>query len=733
MNREPRSHYDVPMRLLAFAVVALLAACAKPTVTHDGSLDFGDVALGESGVLALKLTNPSDEEMLVHVGDVDGRFVVDTRTVKLSAKGSAELSITFTPAGLGIVEDTLKFQSTGGESFVTLNGRGVGALVDTTEDIDLGRLQLTRGDSRPVPLIVRNSGTSTSTLEVTVSTDDAELCVQTNCETWSATLDGSEAAEVPVRVTPTEAGLRVWRLRVQSNEALMPVRTVTVRANVEFFEPCDFRHHEPIVITSMMEGVAELSHQGSGSCLVTSMTLSSTPDVIRFADDLEFPMIIERGVKKRIRLDVVHPRPLAAAGVLSVFSPEVLSFEIPIRLTETNPCLTLSPSELDFGSVSIGCPTLERTVNIYNSCSAPVTLESVAVEASAGEAPGGPNCPGTTQCPEFTLVNGITAGTVLQPSEFATMTVRYQPINFGPDTGAVVVRSGAFNAALPLLARGSPSSAQTDTYRSDPLAVSDVVFMVDTSPSFAPRRANVRSNIESILSQRLATACVDLRVAFAPADGDVDAGVTFARNDAGSVWSSNQEPDFVNRALAAFDALPTGSEIEACVGPAAQLVQQFEPRDGGVLAGFCVTDALEQSPNPTAALNAFSGGRAISRFSWNTVTATSSSACAVESIDDGVHHSLASSTFGVEADVCDDEWYRDFAVGSTGSCGPRTTLYLMSQAASAATIEVRVNGTLRTTGWTYDASLNAIVFAPNEVPAAGTVVTVTYNLLCAAP
>ncbi len=711
------------MRLGFVTVAVLLVGCAAGELQHDARLDFEDVAVGSSRTMSVVLRNVGGAPLNVLLSVDDARFVLSAPQVSVPPRASTTVEVTFTPDALSVLERELLVQTSSGPSTtVSLRGRGFGASVEAAEEVQLGHIRLVRGEpppSIPVPLRVRNDGTSRSELALTVRSNAAELCVGDDCAGWSAVVPAGAVLNVPLVLEPVLEGPRAWTLTLTSNDALRPTRTVIVRAVVQRFEPCDLTVTSPVVVPVNGAGKLELTHVGVGRCLVRSITLTSTPDAMRFDTEPVLPLELETGRPVTYWLKTTQPRPLQGAGVVAIEAGGAARLEVPVSLAQLDvSCLVVAPSTVDVGAVPLGCAAT-RTVQVYNTCSFALRIDSLRVGAGAGEQPGGPNCSGPLPCPEFHLVSGVNDGTVLAPAGVTSFQVRYQPINFGSDTGAFVFSVSGAELVFSVQGRGDSPGTVVDTFRDEPLPVVDWLMMVDTSPSFTSRLADVRDNVRRLLSTpRL--QCVDLRVAFAPAEGD--AGVSFALNDAGAAWTSTLEADFLDRALGAFDALPASSEHEACIGPAAQLAQG-QRRDGGSLHGFCVSDALEQSVNPTAALPSFS--------SWSAIVATAESSCAVESIDDGVHQSLVQTSHGALADICDPLW-GEALIGIGGfPCGARSSFHLTAQPRAVASLEVRANGQpLPVADWFYDAAMNAVTFQPGALPPRGTTITVTYDVSC---
>ena len=715
------------MRALAIIAAGFLAGCGAGQLEHEPAMVFGDLAIGQSRGVALQVTNRSEDPVALTFEVTPGDFSLDEATRTLGAHQTSTLLVRFSPQDLGVREGALVLRSARRVSQVTLSGRGTGPRLAVPEQLNLGLVALVGGapaDAVTSKLVLRNTGTLGSTLTLALPrVEGAELCVGTFfrsvCQPWlpPPSLDAGALVEVPISLLTSTPGPRRWTVVFPSDDVLHPETSVEVLAFVESYEPCVFS--APIEVVLVNQPVElRLTHTGPGTCLVRDFTLTSTPPgVFVFADAVHAPVRLESGasISKWISLRV--PTPLQASGVVHVLAAGTAPLDVLVRL-ERPPlrCLETYPEVLDFGVVKVGCFSPNRNLQLYDVCGAPLTVTSVEVVAGS---------------PAFSLVQGLPPGTVLSPGFIpATLALRYRPPGVGADTGALRVstlENGDYLVALQ--ARGDPAPQQVDTFRQDALPIADVLVMVDASPSFVPRRAAARANLSSLLTN-LGSRCVDARWSFAAADGAPDAGVELLANDAGARWTSTLDTAFVERALSAFDTLPIGSELEACVGPAAALMADAGVRDGGGFSGLCITDALEQSPNPTGSLQALRGLNAPGFFSWSTITATESSSCLVEAVDDGVHLAL---TNGGHADVCSSTWWQSFLpLGlNARDCG-RMTFFLTSQPAGA--LDVRLDGRpVPGADWTYDAGNNAVVFVPGREPQPGQTLQIGYVASCFLP
>ncbi|MFZ5439334.1 MAG: choice-of-anchor D domain-containing protein [Myxococcota bacterium] len=728
----------------ATLVVVLLTGCGRAVLEHPGDFDFGDVALGQTRLATLQLINrgPGDLSLALELTGDDYSLEETARTLREGE--TMNLRVRFTPSALGPREGTLTLRAAGRESTLALTGRGTGARLAVNAPISLGTIALVQGEPNPivtVPLAVTNVGTAGSELhlERPTSTSD-EVCVGSfdgvgTCTPWTPppSLGAGARVTVPLQVRPTSAGARVWAVELRSDDPVAPSVSLTLRALVERLEPCALRGPAQALLDDGPRPTpVTLTHAGTGPCQVRAADVESMPaGAFRvFGTQPSLPARLEPGARLTVELTATPGAPRTATGVLHVrpTGGPVLDVSLGFRVPELGQCLVATPSALDFGAVKQSCSSATRNVALYNVCGTPLTLD-LRMSAAAGLPPGTPGCPGTAPCPEFSLVSGLPVGTVLEGPEPAIISVRYRPLDLGDDTGALSIdvrEAGTWLVSLQ--GRGDDRSTQVDTWRLEPLPVVDVLTMVDTSPSFASKRAEVRANLSRWLAQPRFASCTDLRWAFAPAEGAPDAGVAFALNDAGVAWTSSLEPDFVGRALSAFDALPTSSETEACIGPAVALMQGVTPRDGGTFAGLCITDALEHSSAPMAALAQLQARLGSPpRTTWNAVTGVSSSTCAIEAADDGVHAALVYASSGSREDVCNAQWWASFQPLGLTSCSTRSQFFLSSR--PDGPLEVRVDGAV-STDWSYDAVNNSVVFSSGHEPRPGSTVVARYEPSC---
>jgi hypothetical protein len=388
---------------------------------------------------------------------------------------------------------------------------------------------------------------------------------------------------------------------------------------------------------------------------------------------------------------------------------------------------------LDLGDVKATCNSPERTINLYNVCATPVTVASAWLETTP-VAVGVAGCPGPQRCPEFFITGLFPSNAVLQPGAMPlSVRVKYRPLDLGPDDATLHVQTSEGTYLVSLRGAGTVSGTFTDVFIIDPVPRADVLVMVDASPSFVSKRAGVRENLRQLM-RHAQSRCTDVRWRLAAAEGAPGSTPSFLSTDAGQTsFRPYADAGELEAALAALDGMPVGSEVEACIGPAVRLLSDAGAVTGP-LTGLCVTDALEQTPDASGAFADF--GALAAPSSWSVVGAKPTSSCAVESVDDGVHQSLAAR--GVWADICEPDWWTWFTWSDPLTpCGARSRYYL-SQTVLGGNVQVAVDGVRvpgggedgGTPAWRYDAASNSVSFEPAFAPQPGSTITITADVAC---
>ncbi len=595
--------------------------------------------------------------------------------------------------------------------------------------------------------------------------------------------------DIPVRITPNGLGTREFEVKIFSNDPDEPVTIINVTANSVMLPPCDveitpialaFGIVSPPAIKDLGFTIRNRLTGPNDVCLLSNLQLlpeTGTPTGMPAVFSLPGGPINEldlmpgetRQVMVRAwpqgQLPAV-PAQVVGRVAFNLADPVSPSREVALSATIANSCLTISPSTLDFGTVKKDCNSPNRDFQIYNSCSTEVVINSAAMGSAAGEGPGGPNCLGASPCPEYFVVSGITGGTRVAPgtSTPVTFSLKYRPINYGPDTGAFVIgvtQGGqALDYVVALQGRGDMEGLNTDTFRQDTKPKADILLVIDDSCSMGDKQTALAQNMASFL-QYATSNQVDfhLGVTNTELSGTTAAlaGVlhtTAAGNKILRPTTPNLQTEFAD-----LVNVGTSGYAESCMEPATRALTAPNITDPAKNAGFlrqeavlavvCVTDARDQAPQaPSFYLNQLlniKGAQRSGQFSYNVIgpfLPSSPSGCSYDGTNDGRHNFMVAQTNGVKEEICTPNWAVALERIGKNAFGYRTNFFLTSRPDLAATtgIQVSIDGMpipsvdpdpdLASRIWTYDATNNSINFEPLYVPEPGKTLTVTYTAAC---
>ena len=674
---------------------------------------------------------------------------------------------------------------------------------DPRANLKLGQSDGAGGFARPYWQVTPAPGSSMDEICVGVFDSVSSTCSNDLPSTGAGRYDpsiGLEAGgatsilDIPIRITPNGLGMRSFELKLFSNDPDEGVVTITVTANSVALPPCDveitpialaFGIVSPPAIKDLAFTVRNRLTGPNDLCLMSNLQLepelgtpTGMPAVFSLpggpVNELELMPAETKQVMVRAWPQGMLPStPASVVGHVSFNLADPVAPQRRVALTSTiaNSCLTISPSTLDFGVVKKDCNSPNRNFQIYNSCSTDVIINSAAMGSAAGEGPGGPNCPGTSACPEFFVVSGITGGTRVTPgsSTPVTFSLKYRPINYGPDTGAFVIsvtQAGmALDYVVALQGRGDMLGLNTDTFRQDTKPKADILLVIDDSCSMTDKQASLAQNMASFL-QYATSNQVDFHLAVTNVElTDPQRGVFCTASG-----TSSQPCPHGNKILtpttpnlqtqfASLVMVGTHGSQESCMEPATRALTApliTDPaanagflRQEAVLAVVCMTDARDQSPQaPVFYLNQLiniKGAQRAGSFTYNVIGPFLPSApagCSYDDPNDGKHDFMVSQTNGVKEEICTPNWAVALERIGKNAFGYRTNFFLTSRPdLSAPTgIQVAIDGVpipavdpdpnLMSRIWQYDATNNSINFEPLYVPEPGKTLTVTYQTAC---
>ncbi len=588
--------------------------------------------------------------------------------------------------------------------------------------------------------------------------------------------------DIPVRVTPQSIGQKEWTVKIFSNDPTKPTVTITVQANAVTLPPCNYSvtplnlNYGVVTPPSVKDLTFKVKNNSSNTgdlCLLSNLDMRAGSDPTFV---LPSGAVAEKELQPQEEWIVPvrawpqgqlpsAPQQVTGAVLFNVSNPSAPQATVNLSATLAVSCLTISPSDLDFGTVQKNCNSPDKAFQIYNTCSGSVTIQSFSMVAAAGEPAGGPNCPGTAPCPEFLTVStgGIAPNTVIASGSTtpATFSLKYRPINYGPDQGAFLIKAlqngQTVDYVVTLKGKGDTMGLNTDTFRQDSKPKADILLVVDNSCSMYDKQQALAQNFGSFIKYAVASQ-VDFQIGITTTDMDPggENGRIVASSSAIKIFrptTANLEQQFAQT----INLGTNGSGTETCMEPA--LVALSAPlitdpnanlgllRPDAVLAVVCVTDAVDQAPQPPSfylnQMMNIKGAQRPGAFTYNVVGPFSqpTATCDYDStVDDGKHAFMVAQTNGVKEEICTPDWAKALENIGKSAFGYRTNFYLTAHPdlSNGNIIDVQIDGvslpavepTRNAKVWEYDSTSNSINFQPLYVPQPGDTLTVTYQVAC---
>ncbi len=601
--------------------------------------------------------------------------------------------------------------------------------------------------------------------------------------------------DIPLRVTPKDAaGLKEWEVTVYSSDPDEPAVKVTVKAEAVVVPPCNFT----ITPTNLNFGLVtppdykDLSFSIKNNktnpgdiCLITNLDIE-TPASASQANIFSLPAgpvdqkTLAPGevfsVLVRAWPQVALTGEVQGAVQFNISSPDTPVGRVALKVRPQVGCLTIAPDELDFGTVQKDCSSAPRTFSVYNTCQGSVTVTTppspdsgvitVGITAGAGQPAGGPNCPGSSPCPEFLAVStaGVAPGTIISPGTMPkTFQLKYHPIDYGVDNGAFTLQvnqnGSNVDYIVTLKGNGDMNGLNVDTFRQDTKPKADILLIIDNSCSMSDKQAALAANFGSFIKYAI-SAQVDWQIGVTSTDDTKEDGriLPLGLNDPANPkilksTTANVENLFKARvnlgtngsaeemmAKIAVDGL-TGTNI---TGENLGLI-----RPDAILAVVAVTDANDQSPDAVSfyvnkMLN-IKGVQRATQFSYNAIAPFLPAAPAGCSYDspsagsDPKHLQLVSALGGVKEEICSPDWSKSLEQVGKNAFGYRTNFFLTAtpDLTGGKKIVVKIDGvellptdSRGATVWTYDAAGQSVNFEPLFVPEPGKTLTITYYVAC---
>ncbi len=437
--------------------------------------------------------------------------------------------------------------------------------------------------------------------------------------------------------------------------------------------------------------------------------------------------------------------------------------------------LVVLPSDLDFGTVTLGCDSPERTVTLYNvGSTATVHVTGFTID------PAPPPAIFTVVSPNPgpTTSNPISIG----PGKSTSITVRFQPAATGLVTGELYIDSDAAGGSgsnnpyttVRLTGTGTTDASQTDTFKQPDRPVADVLWVIDMdSDSMSSKQQALAQNAQAFISAAQqdgtdyhlgvvanylggdlkpncgggspfggSTGCTS---GSSYNDVTIQPGVLYHEKGT-QAWvertDSNSVQEFAGNVKVGVSSDATGYET----GLEAMYRALSDPliNDPNSNKGFLRSDARlvvisisddddmsSKDPDFYAAFLQSLKPNAPDQVTFDDVGGDMPNGC-TNGVDGDAptrYDEVVKKTSGKLYSICNGDYSTIAADLSLGSFGGQTR-WVLSRPCDPSTLKVTVNGTpvQAGSGYTFDAATNSITLA--TAPPPGATIVATYQTVC---
>ncbi|MDG1484302.1 MAG: choice-of-anchor D domain-containing protein [Myxococcota bacterium] len=371
--------------------------------------------------------------------------------------------------------------------------------------------------------------------------------------------------------------------------------------------------------------------------------------------------------------------------------------------------LAITPSPLDFGAVGVGCDALEN-VTLENVGTEPLTISDISTDTAS-----------------FALTTLPTLPLDLAPGESTGIRVTFTPGSETSFVGTIAVDSTepmGTRTAEQLGEGVIDGSEVTDTWEMPVDPPTDILFSLDSSCSMTWDIWEMYNNFDAFINE-LEDYSEDWHIIVANEDsGCNNSGILtpttpdYTEKFQEALFAWNLENDYTEALLTVNDNAVQNTDAGDC--------NAGFMRPQAMLHIIDITDEPEQSPRPwdeiVDSIVTKKGSLALTTIS--AIAGDYPSGCDDAAAGTGYYEAV-DATSGVFLSIC-QSWATTNNLGLLASASVNQDTFELSQPAQESTIVVEVNGQRQTSGWSYDAASNAVIFASN-LPGEGDAVSITYT------
>ena len=390
-----------------------------------GNLWFGKVMVGGSNVLSARLSNTGTSNITISSVSVTGAgYSLSGLSfpMTLGPGNSAQFQVIFAPLVQGRVDGSIGFTSSASSStlYVSLHGTGAstGVLSASPSSINFG----TAGNNVTQLAALTNTGTASVTVQQ-ISASGSGFAVSHAALPW--TLASGQSATFSISFTPTAGSTSSGSVSIVSNAydstLSIPLTGAGASAGILSANPTS-NSFGSVQVGSSASQYQSVTNSGGSNVNISQANVSGSGFSI---SGLNLPITLTPGQSYTFSTVFAPTSSGTASGSIAIVS-DASNSSLTIALSGTATAsgqLLLSPTTLDFGSITVGQnKSLTATLGASGS--------SVTVSSAS------------TSNPEFSL-SGVSFPLALAAGQSAPVSVTFTPQSSGTASGTISFSSNA--------------------------------------------------------------------------------------------------------------------------------------------------------------------------------------------------------------------------------------------------------------------------------------------------
>ena len=390
-----------------------------------GNLWFGKVMVGGSNVLSARLSNTGTSNITISSVSVTGAgYSLSGLSfpMTLGPGNSAQFQVIFAPLVQGRVDGSIGFTSSASSStlYVSLHGTGAstGVLSASPSSINFG----TAGNNVTQLAALTNTGTASVTVQQ-ISASGTGFAVSHAALPW--TLASGQSANFSISFTPTAGSTSSGSVSIVSNAydstLSIPLTGAGASAGILSANPTS-NSFGSVQVGSSASQYQSVTNSGGSNVNISQANVSGSGFSI---SGLSLPITLTPGQSYTFST-AFSPKSSGTASGSIVIVSDASNSNLSIALSGTATAsgqLLLSPTTLDFGSITVGQnKSLTATLSASGS--------SVTVSSAS------------TSNPEFSL-SGVSFPLALAAGQSAPVSVTFTPQSSGTASGTISFSSNA--------------------------------------------------------------------------------------------------------------------------------------------------------------------------------------------------------------------------------------------------------------------------------------------------